>query len=737
MDSQAKRTLIATLACIVVLFGWAKLQEKIYGPPRPLAATSEPAEPGSPVPPTTAGTTAAPAQVGAAPIASAEGATYEVVGGRSDTPIRLGDPRKSDRKGGFVNPWELEVQVDPRGAGVDTIRMSQHRNEIARDRRNPGEDPYDLVQPVIDPKTGVQRISFVTERIRLVEEKQDIDLSRVTWAAEKKEDGDSQSAILRAEVRRGGQPVLEVVKTYRLRRGSYHLERSITVENRSPVGRRVVVVEGGPIGFRNEDPQRDSRRVVAALTALEKDDKGNVRLDPAGQPAQLFSIGETHMRADLLKQEGAGKEMLPGDRHTLWTALGNKYFACISTWLPRAGTKQPFADYLGKVRAYVAADEPVATVDLYVPSDVTFEQVLSPADPIASGGALTLRGEIYCGPKDDALLDDPARLPEGRARHYALVTQPDRAGCTFQSITAIMRWLLNHLYRLTGNYGVAIIILVLIVRLVLHPVTKRGQIGMMRMQKQMAAMKPKLDLVQQQYKNDKQKLNEEMMKVYREHGVSPGGQMLGCLPMLLQMPIWVALWTTLNTNVGMRHMPFFGWIRDLSAPDGFYSPHPPWNIHIPLISGISGPIHAFNLLPIIMALTMYAQQKLTQKLTKPATPPKPVLDAEGNPVPDQMAQQQKIMNFMMIFFGFMFYNFPSGLNLYILTSNLLGMGEQWLIRKHIREKEARGEFEPAAADRRTGPSLWERLQKRAEDARMAQSQRALSRPKGRGKAPRF
>jgi YidC/Oxa1 family membrane protein insertase len=251
--------------------------------------------------------------------------------------------------------------------------------------------------------------------------------------------------------------------------------------------------------------------------------------------------------------------------------------------------------------------------------------------------------------------------------------------------------------------------------------------NMMKMQKGMAHLKPKIEAIQQQYKNDKQRLNEETMKLYREEGINPASQFLGCLPMFLQMPILVALYTALNLDVDLRHQPFCLWIHDLSSPDalirfgGSYL--------IPLIGSMIGPITALNILPLIMTVTMYAQQKFMQKLTAAQTPPTVKRDKDGNPVPDQMAQQQKMMNFMMIFFGLMFYNLPSGLNLYFLTSNLLGMLEQYIIKKEIRRKEARGDFEvkqkPAAG---TGkPSLFGRyidmMQKKAEQVRMVQSER--------------
>jgi membrane protein insertase Oxa1/YidC/SpoIIIJ len=135
-----------------------------------------------------------------------------------------------------------------------------------------------------------------------------------------------------------------------------------------------------------------------------------------------------------------------------------------------------------------------------------------------------------------------------------------------------------------------------------------------------------------------------------------------------------------------------------------------------------------------MAITMYAQQKFMQKITKPAVPQAPKLDAEGQPIPDPMQQQQKMMNFMMIFFGAMFYNMPAGLNIYILCSNLLGMAEQYRIKKHIKEQEESGGFIVKKSDEPRGPNWIEKLQQRAEDIRRDQ---ASGRPKKQKKQPRF
>jgi YidC/Oxa1 family membrane protein insertase len=226
-------------------------------------------------------------------------------------------------------------------------------------------------------------------------------------------------------------------------------------------------------------------------------------------------------------------------------------------------------------------------------------------------------------------------------------------------------WLLEHLGLWVGNYGVAIIILVIIIRVLLHPLTKKGQISMMKMQK----FAPQMQALKEKYKDDKDALQRETMKFYKEKGATP---ILGCLPMFLQMPIWIALYTAFNADVNLRQAAFLPvWITDLAGQDAIVS----WPSHafsIPLM----GPIVSFNLLPILLTVAMYYQTKLTPtSMTTPSTP--------------QQAQQQKMMKWMTpIMMLVFFYNAPAGLNLYIMTSTFSSVFEQMIIRKHIKEKEA-------------------------------------------------
>jgi YidC/Oxa1 family membrane protein insertase len=190
----------------------------------------------------------------------------------------------------------------------------------------------------------------------------------------------------------------------------------------------------------------------------------------------------------------------------------------------------------------------------------------------------------------------------------------------------------------------------------------------------MQKLQPEIAKLREKYKDDKAKLNEEMMKFYRTQGT--GGFLLGCLPMALQMPIWVALWSGLNASVELRQAGFLPWwITDLAAPDAIMSWAEP--IYLPLVSGMAGPINSLNLLPLLLTVAMVLQQKLM-----PSTP------QTANPN-DPAAKQQKMMMWMMpVFMLLLFYNAPSGLTLYIMASTFAGVVESYVIRKHIRERDA-------------------------------------------------
>jgi YidC/Oxa1 family membrane protein insertase len=194
--------------------------------------------------------------------------------------------------------------------------------------------------------------------------------------------------------------------------------------------------------------------------------------------------------------------------------------------------------------------------------------------------------------------------------------------------------------RVVGNYGWAIVLLTIAVRLAFYPVNKK-QIEAM---KGMQAIQPEVKKLQERYADDREKMNVEMMELYRRHKVNP---LAGCLPMLVQLPVFIGLYNVLLQSIELRHAPFFGWIHDLSQPDRLGS------LAIPFVEPAGIPV-----MTLLMGATMVIQQKMTPSTMDP--------------------QQQRIMMIMPVVFSVMFVNFPAGLVLYWLSNNVLSIGQQAL-----------------------------------------------------------
>jgi YidC/Oxa1 family membrane protein insertase len=224
----------------------------------------------------------------------------------------------------------------------------------------------------------------------------------------------------------------------------------------------------------------------------------------------------------------------------------------------------------------------------------------------------------------------------------------------FFSIIAVpLFWVLKLFYNLIGNYGWAIILLTLITRIPFIPLINKSQKSMKKMQE----LQPRMAELREKHKKDPQKLQQEMMGLYKTHKVNPVG---GCLPILLQIPVFFALYKILLIAIELRSAPFMLWIQDLSAPDTLFGHIP---AAIPLIGGFAvGP------LPIVMGITMVIQQKMTPTSLDPT--------------------QNKMMMFMPVIFTFLFLNFASGLVLYWLMNNLFSIIQQFYVNKKAAIEQA-------------------------------------------------
>jgi len=290
-----------------------------------------------------------------------------------------------------------------------------------------------------------------------------------------------------------------------------------------------------------------------------------------------------------------------------WIGMIEHYF--VAAWLPPATSKLPRQFYTTKL------DNGLYT------AGVRYAEATIPP-----GGTGVVQAQLYIGPQDQDVL---AKLAPG----LDLVVDYG----IFTIIAAPLFWLLKWLHSLIGNWGWSIIVMTIMIKAAFFPLNAASARSMGKMK----IVAPKMKALQAQYANDKQQLQIKMMELYKQEKINPLG---GCLPIMVQIPVFIALYWVLLSAVELRHAPWIGWIHDLSAPD-------PWFI-----------------LPVVYAITAYLQVRLS---------PTPISD----PV------QAKVMQFMPVAFSIMFLFFPAGLVLYWLVNNLLQIAQQWQMNRML-EREA-------------------------------------------------
>ena len=261
---------------------------------------------------------------------------------------------------------------------------------------------------------------------------------------------------------------------------------------------------------------------------------------------------------------------------------------------------------------------------------------------LAAGKERSWKFVVYLGAKELGALDEV----KGPTKDGDIGLSSSINFGWFFPLCRPMLWLLQKFHSVFGNWGIAIILLTLVVKLLTLYWTQKS----MRSMKKMQHLKPQIDLLREKYPDDKNRLNSEMMSLYKVHKVNPLG---GCLPMLIQMPIWFALFRTLSNSVELYRSPFFGWITDLTTPDPYY------------------------VLPIAMGIAMYGQQAIT-------------------PQPMEGTQAKMMKYFMPGFFTFMMLFLPSGLTLYIFVNTVLTMLHQFYMNKTDPDKEMAAKIKESA-----------------------------------------
>ncbi len=297
---------------------------------------------------------------------------------------------------------------------------------------------------------------------------------------------------------------------------------------------------------------------------------------------------------------------------------------------------------------------------------------------VAAGEQIVVPAYVFLGPKKRQLLENGYYSAAGIEYDSTLVSPFGCTWCVFQPVVDALVFLLGSFHFFLRDWGLAIIALVCLVRLLLHPITKRAQRNMLRMSK----LAPKIAAAKEKYGDDKQKMAQAMAELAPEQTQA---LLLGCLPMMLQTPIWIALYSTLQATIELRGAPFlygYTWIDDLARPDHLIDFGQRYELFFGI--GISG----LNLLPLLMGVAFYIQMKLQPQPTQAMSD-------------EQKAQQKMIQVIMVTLFPLFLYSAPSGLVLYILTSTIIGVFETRRIRHNLKLEEEAEEAK-AAEDLRLG-----------------------------------
>jgi YidC/Oxa1 family membrane protein insertase len=593
--------------------------------------------------------------------------------------------------------YKMQVELTNEGATVRRIELTGY---FAENRNGP------LALVAVEPgELGSLGLDVPNQDANLAERIWQIvdDAPQAAGAEDQPADADQQSVRFQTTI--PGSPLV-ITKTFRLKKGSHNLELDITIANAGDRAANVSYLLGGPRGFVLEGAWystklRDAvigdgagatlKRHTIQASALDKGAKKILELEQGQQgiaksnwtlPPDWFDRFDVDTNAKLTGDEiRAAAFALAGGERNRWEKNPVRF----------AGVDSQFFSAFLVVPTPKSPEErwDAATVPVLVSrnsknperGDVSVE-LQSRAFRIAAGESLEHNYALYAGPRKrdvlQAAIGDPAVI-ESIINFQGVIIFPDwLVGFTANS----MLFLLQMFHKVVPNWGVAIIMLTVLVRLCLLPLSRKQALRAQIMQQKMASLKPELDKLKEKYKNDVQKYSQAQFELMKKHGVDPRSQLAGCLPLLLQMPIFIGLWQGLSSSIDLRQAVFFGWIDDLSAPDQLFK----WGENIPLISWAFGPY--FNLLPAILMALFFVQQKMF--MPPQTSPPDP-----------QVEMQQKMMTWMMLMFGYFFWRLPSGLCLYYIASTLWGIAERKLLPK-IQHAPVVAAKEPEREERERG-----------------------------------
>jgi YidC/Oxa1 family membrane protein insertase len=496
---------------------------------------------------------------------------------------------RADEKLGSIKTEQFEAEWSTRGANLKSFRLNDY-TERQEDGIRKKPKPEDLVST-----EGEESRPFT---IRFRAENTDFKLPRYTdWALV--EEAKDRVVFRFTDPENDKIPV--ITKTYSLAKDKYLLDLEVELQNRS-------------------ESSITEQIVLDTFAGYEKVQSSGCMGAPRAPRSPVCLVNNELL--DVEPTPGTGKT---GEPAVLWTGINEQYFLVAAIAL---GVKRAVCEVeAGNSGRLVAS-------------------LMYPEEVIPPGGSVVHRYRLFAGPKRIKLLEK-ARGGVGGDDQTARLEESVDFGW-LGVICHPMLWLLKVFFGLVGNYGIAIVFLTVIIKVLLLPLTQKS----MKSMGEMAKLKPMMDSLKKKYPDDKQRLNQEMMALYKSHKINPMG---GCFPMLLQMPIWIAMYRMLYSAVELYQTQFIpGWIDDLSYRDPYY------------------------IMPIVMGVSMFLQQKFSPTSAD--------------------TQQAKMMLYAMpIFFTFIMLYLPAGLVLYIFVNSILSIGHQLIYNKMAGKTKPGKDVEAKAA----------------------------------------
>lgn len=612
-----RRVLLFFILSFLVIFGTTELNRRLNPPPKVPPAPQQPAA--GPAPATSSTMAAAPAATPAAPAPA-------------PAPAAPTANRAEATTVSFRNDAIAEVVFSTRGAVPvrwDITAEAYVAPPVGESRKSMKKKGIQRVEPLIDPE--LNKFSMLPRPFETVLQESGAgafynNFNNDVYQAEKVTSGSLTGYRFTSPPSQTG---LRMVKTYLFKEGQFTGQLKIELINEGKYnltfdrggGAGLGVILGPGLGHFGEDVSRYEGVEPAILGPegmfYDKSTTPGKVIPYPGSQISWGGIQSLYFLAALIPTQPAG------------------FVSAQSVLNPNIGTMIPNS----KLWAYYS------NVELYGPSFT-----------MGPGQRQSFSYDFFVGPKQRKILT-AADHELNRALFF-------RSWNWMRALAVGLMKLLIVIQNFVVNWGVAIIILTIIVRLLTFPLVQKGMKSQAKMMAEQQRLKPLMDKINEKYKADPQRKQQEIFKLYKEHGVNPFGAFKGCIWMMIQMPILVALYYVISQSIDLRGAEFL-WIKDLSAPDRLFR----FGASLPLIG------RDFNILPIIMAATQILTSKLSTTTSAAADP-------------QQEAMQKNMMYMMPIMMLFIFYGMPSGLVLYWTVSNIWQIGQQAWVNKHTKKPGA-------------------------------------------------